>query len=278
MYIGLLTAPFHDRSLEEVIRWAGENGFAALEVASGPGSPHLDPTNFTPERAKEIRNLCEQQEIRLSSLACYANLLDPDRRQRERLTAALRELINAAGQLGVEVVCTGAGMPLPGKTKMQTIEEEVPGVYGPLVKYAASRGIKIALENWFATNIQNLEHWDKIFTLVPDENFGLNFDPSHLYWQQIDYLQAVKEFGPRIFHTHAKDTTIDQARLRRVGNQASGWWRYSIPGEGGIDWAAYLAALRSGGYEGVLSIEHEDRELGVEEGFLRGLQFLSPLV
>jgi len=97
---------------------------------------------------------------------------------------------------------------------------------------------------------------------VPDDNFGLNFDPSHLVWQGIDYLQAVEVFAKRIFHTHAKDTEIVQHKLRWLGCLEGGWWRY------------YIARLRRNGYDGILSIEHEDSALGREEGFIKGLQHL----
>jgi sugar phosphate isomerase/epimerase len=275
MYVGLLTAPFGDKSLEEVIQWAGENGFAALEVNAGPGSPHLDPGNFKPARARQIKKLLQEQNVKISSLACYRNLLDPDPAARKKLGKDFIEVLNDAALLGVDVVCTMAGMPLPGKSRMQTIIEEVPQVYPAILEHAASKGVKIALENWTATNIQHLAHWDKIFEVVPNENFGLNFDPSHLFWQGIDYLWAVERFGKRIFHTHAKDTEVRADQVRYIGNQDHGWWRYVIPGLGGIDWGQYIGALRRVGYNGVLSIEHEDGAVGREEGFLIGKKYLS---
>ena len=171
-----------------------------------------------------------------------------------------------------------AGHPVPGKDKMQTIQEDVPEVLGPVVEYAATKGIKVALENWYATNLQGLAHWDKLFEVIPAENFGLNFDPSHLCWQQIDYIEAVYRFRDRIFHTHAKDTEIRDHDLRYLGNQASGWWRYCIPGYGRIHWGQYIAALKHSGYDGVLSIEHEDGALGREEGFIKGLAHLQQFV
>ena len=109
-------------------------------------------------------------------------------------------------------------------------------------------------------------------------NLGLNFDPSHLYWLGIDYLAAVHEFASRIFHTHAKDTIIYREVLRNVGVQGRGWWRYVIPGLGNIDWGEYIGTLRKVGYDGVLSIEHEDGSVGREEGFRLGVQHLSQFV
>ncbi len=129
-----------------------------------------------------------------------------------------------------------------------------------------------------ATNIQHLGLWELIFSEVPAANFGLNFDPSHLVWQGIDYLHAVDVFGKRIFHTHAKDTEVVAHRVAWSGNQVDGWWRYVIPGLGDVPWGPYIARLRSAGFNGVLSIEHEDGALGREEGFIIGARYLSQFI
>ena len=278
MEIGLLTAPLSDRPLEKVIAFAAEHGFQALEVASGPGSPHLDPGKLTRARAAQIKRSLKAAGVRISSLAHYANLLLPEEAARKQAVARFQEVMGAAETLGVEVVCTIAGMPAPGKDKRKTLSEDYPKVFGPLAKRAAKVGLKLAFENWFATNLQNLELWDLCFEMVPDENVGLNFDPSHLCWQGIDYLEAVDRYAPRIFHTHAKDTEVSQHCLRRLGCLASGWWRYVIPGYGEIDWGVYIARLRRAGYNGVLSIEHEDSAFGAEEGFIKGQRHLANFV
>ena len=275
MDIGLLTAPLRDRPLESVVEFAKKTGFGALEVAAGPGSKHLDPAAFD---AAKVKSLLSKAGLRISSLAYYVNLLDPDGQRRRDLAAQMRAVIDAAAALDVDVVCTLAGMPMPGKDRMATIEEDFPGVVRPLTEYAGERGVKIAFENWFATNIQNLAHWERVFEVVPAPNLGLNFDPSHLLWQGIDYLEAVDRFRDRIFHTHAKDTEIKEHVLRRVGNQAGGWWRYCIPGYGEVNWPVYIARLRQVGYNGVLSIENEDDVFGVEEGFIKGQRYLAQYI
>ena len=278
MEIGLLTAPLSGKSLEWVVSFGKENGFQALEVAAGPGSRHLDTSALTTKRVAEIKRLLGKSGVRISSLAWYVNLLDPDKARRAKLSRDMKGVIDAAAKLGVEVVCTIAGMPMPGKDRMKTIEEDLPGAIGPLAKYAAGKKIKIAFENWYATNIMNLAHWQRVFEVLPDANVGLNFDPSHLHWQGIDYLEAVDKFAGRIFHTHAKDVEIRQHHLRWVGNQSGGWWRYVIPGYGEINWGVYIARLRRAGYNGVLSIEHEDSAFGVEEGFVKGGRYLSQYI
>lgn len=278
MEIGILTAPFGGESFEQVLRFAGEAGFDALEVAAPPGSRQIDPATLTASGAEAIRERLERTGVRISSLAYYANILDPDRDRRAGILAHLGRAIDAAALLGVPVVCTLAGMPLPGMDRMKSIEEELPVALRPALDRAGEKGIKIAFENWFATNIQNLEHWARVFEVLPDAHLGLNFDPSHLVWQGIDHLAAVREFAPRIFHTHAKDVEIRQDRLRRVGCLAGGWWRYVIPGFGAIRWGEYIGALRAIGYNDVLSIEHEDGAFSRDEGFRAGGKFLSQFI
>jgi len=262
-------------TLEEVAAWASDQGFDALEVACGPDHPHLDPTRVTKTGVKRLARIREENYIDFSSLAFYTNVVDADATRRRRALAALRKTIDLAALLEVPVVCTLAGFPLPGKSKADTIRSAVAPVLARIAAYARKRKVRIALENYFATNLQHLDHWRLLFELVPDDHLGLNFDPSHLLWQGIDYLGAVEEFGSRIFHTHAKDTEIRDEVLRRVGVLEGGWWRYVIPGYGSVDWGRYIARLRRAGYDGVLSIEHEDSAFGVKEGFVAGLSFLS---
>ncbi len=272
MHVGILTAPFHNEPIEYVFEFAQKHGFQSLELACGYGHPHLNLDN--PD-LDTLRRLIDTTGVQLSSIAFYTNNTAPNPDERERNNQGVRKAIECAHALGVSVVCTLAGHPVPGKSKIQTIEEDCAQVFPPLCDYAGERGVSIALENWFATNIQALDHWQRLFEVVPNANFGLNFDPSHLMWQEIDYINAVLLFGSRIFHTHAKDTEIMRQRLEYVGNQGGGWWRYVIPGLGGIRWGEYIGALRRVGYNGVLSIEHEDSAVGREEGFLIGKRYLE---
>lgn len=272
MQVGILTAPFRDVPLDDVIAFAGREGFDALEVASGPGGGHIDFVNLTDDRVAQIKKLLADNNVVISSLAWYTNMTDPD--NREQISKNFRLLVDAAKKLDVEVVCTLAGMPVAGKDKINTIEEDCSVVFPPLLEYAASKNIKVAMENWFATCLQGLKQFDRMFEVIPNENFGLNFDPSHLMWQGIDYIGAVERYANRIFHTHAKDTEVRDDKLRHLGCLEGGWWRYVIPGLGRVKWGEYIAALRRNGYNGVLSIEHEDGALGREEGFIKGKNYL----
>ncbi len=278
MKIGILTARFDadDWPLERIIDWAGGNGVDCLEVAV---PRHLDPAALDAKARRELAARLRAAGVSLSSLAFYTTgLTDADPAARARQAEALLATVRSAEALGVDVVCTLAGLPAEGKTKMETIRQELPGVFGPVLAEAAKRGVRIALENWFRTNIQHLEHWRALFQALPHENFGLNFDPSHLLWQGIDYLAAVGEFADRIFHTHAKDCAIDEALLRRIGVLEGGWWRYTVPGTGRVAWGEYLGRLREIGFDGAVSIEHEDRTLGAEEGFRLAAAHLRRLI
>ena len=279
MQIGLLTAAFDRKQwpLERIITWAGENQIDCLEVAVGP---HLDVSRLLKEKGQAaLQEKLRAAGVSISSLAFYSTRInDPDSAVRTGQLKTLTHAVEAAESLGVDVVCALAGLPAPGKTKMETIRQDLPEVFGPVLEQAAGRGVRIALENWFATNIQHLEHWKALFEVLPQENFGLNFDPSHLLWQGIDYLAAVEEFAGRIFHTHAKDVAINDAALRRIGVLEGGWWRYTIPGTGRIAWGEYLGKLRRVGFDGAISIEHEDGTLGAEQGFRMGAAHLRALI
>lgn len=273
MYIGLLTARFgSDASFEEIAAWASKTGFKGLEVSTG----HVAPEDVIADGGAAVKKVLESTGMRISSLAHYAGFNRGN--TPEAYTEKMKEVITAAEILGVDIVCTLAGFPEGEKTKMETIREVVPGVFEPLTEKAGKRGIKIAFENWFATNLQSLEHFRAVTEVLPHENVGFNFDPSHLYWQEIDYLAAVEEFKDRIFHTHAKDVAIRRDRLARLGVLESGWWRYVIPGFGEIPWGRYILALKDIGYEGVLSVEHEDGSFEAEEGFEKALRHLSQFV
>ncbi len=274
MFIGLLTARVRDWSWGKLVEWASANGFRGLEVAVSPTVRQIDVEKVLSGGAGKVKKILKGKDVSITSLAFYSyGILEKLEDQR-----FLEKVIEASSALDVKVVCTLAGGPVAGKDKRRTLKEDFPRVFQPLVDKAKEHGVKLAMENWFATNLQGLEHFDLAFTSVPDMALGLNFDPSHLFWQQIDYLEAVRNFGDRIYHTHAKDTEILPFKLRRVGVLDSGWWRYRIPGRGDINWNAYITALKEVNYDYVLSIEHEDPLFTPEAGFLDGKKFLENLL
>jgi sugar phosphate isomerase/epimerase len=276
MHAGILTAPIKRRPLTQIIPWAASIGARALEVDVAGDSAF--PVTADAAAVAAVRQSLDDHGVRISSLACYVRLLGGTAEQDAHARDQVFQAIDLAAQLGVGVVCTIGGFPVAGKTKFQTIAEDAPAAFRPILDRAGEHGIKIALENWFATNMQHLDHWQAMFSAIPDAHFGLNFDPSHLAWPGIDYIGAVSEFRDRIFHVHAKDVLADEARLGRVGSIGEGWWRYTLPGYGRLRWGEFITALRDIGYDDVLSVEHEDRAFGADEGFVRAVRYLNTLI
>ena len=279
MQVGMLTAPFGSEPIANAVKFASEAGFDALEVITGKGSAHFDAVSATPAEALAVKKLVEDAGLRISQLSFFGSFLSENPDEEAGNQAQVRKVIDTASVMGVQNIGILAGMPLPGKSKMQVTEEKVAPFWGPLCDYAKPKGVRFAMENWFATLLQGLHHFERIFEVLPADNFGLNFDPSHLYHQHIDYLGAVDQFAGRIFHSHAKDTEVNEWKKRWMGTLEGAWWRYVIPGFGGIDWGCYVSALRRNGLADVtLSIEHEDSAFGREEGFVKGLNYLRTFV
>jgi sugar phosphate isomerase/epimerase len=272
----MLTAPVGSWTIEQLIAFAKSVNIGAFEVYAAGKSAHFNPRDA--ELARKVADLCGQAGIDISSLAAYTNVTAADEAERKKHQALLRKLLGHCETMGVPVLCCGAGLPPAGMSRAEAIQQFAAPFYRDLAARAADKGVKLALENWYATNIQHLALWELIFNEVPAENFGLNYDPSHLLWQDIDYLKAVEVFGCRIFHTHAKDTEVVAHRKAWIGSQEGGWWRYVIPGFGDVNWGVYIARLRAAGYDGVLSIEHEDSAFGVEDGFRVGARYLGQFI
>jgi sugar phosphate isomerase/epimerase len=278
MQVGLLTARHRNDTMDTILDFAVEVGFDALEVDVRPGSQHLN-TDMDPGEAADIIAQVRDAGLEISQMSCFLDISDADEDARAANQETLRKTVKLASDNGVEVVGCLAGKPCAGMSREETIDEIAAPFYNDLCPEAADMGVKFAMENWFATNIMHLGQWEHIFEAVPHDNFGLNFDPSHLFHQQIDYLHAVEVFADKIFHTHAKDTEIAAHKLSWYGNRDErSWWRYVIPGFGEIDWGVYIARLRDNGFDGTLSIEHEDRAFDTEEGFEKGLNYLRVFV
>lgn len=274
MKVGMLTAPFRNESFDTVLEFADTASIPCLEVVAYPGSKHIDPAKMTRAVADGIMQKLEDRGLEISSLGYYTCDIT-DAKKVKAVQAHAKKTIDAAVMLGVNVVCMLSGFPVPGMTKLQTIRKVLPKAFGPVLTYARKKNVNIALENWFQTCLQGIDTFEAMFEAIPDGHFGLNYDPSHLYHQECDHLLPVSLFAKRIFHTHAKDTLVDKAKRAKTGVYADGWWRYVVPGFGNINWGEYVSHLRANGYDGVLSIEHEDDTQTREEGFMRGAWYLE---
>lgn len=304
MKIGFLTACLPNVPLTDLVPWASRHGFQTLELAAWPAKSardyqgrQLDAASLTKKEAESIKELFTRHSMSISALAYYDNNLDRNPKKRKYYHNHLRNVIRAATLLDVDLVGTfvGAREDRLSTANMKEIGKEM----RKIVRYAEDRGVRIMIENcpmdgWQRFNLPgNLafspELWEALFHEVPSKSFGLNFDPSHLYWLGIDYLRAAKEFAPKILHAHAKDCELLPDGVYRYGlfgrqvnpePWKSGWWRYRMPGLGKIDWAEFVNTLKSAGYDNVLSIEHEDpewegTEAKVKMGLQKGREYLA---
>lgn len=271
MKIGFLTGALHPTPLDEIAAWASDAGFEALEcgawpVKKGNVGSNLDVAGLTQTKADTFRGLMRDLKLEISSLGYYDNMLDADTAARSEKTKHLKKVIDAAEKLGVGLVGCFIGRH-PCKTLDENLGE-VKKAFVPLCKYAADRGVRLMIENcpmvgWqFEGLIGNIacfpEMWCKVFDVLDAFDVGLNYDPSHLLWQGIDYVGIVPQFAKRIYHVHAKDTEIIEANYSLNGIYGRAWWRYRMPGMGEINWGDFISVLAEHGYDGVLSIEHED--------------------
>jgi sugar phosphate isomerase/epimerase len=296
MKLGFLTAALPGKTLEELVLWGKEKKFKMLEVASWPtsfekrryaGTQHINMDELNNEKAAYIKELMINNGMEISSLAYYPNYLSPNMDERGFFADHLKKVIKGASKLGVGIVGT-----FVGRDKDMNIEDslvEYKKVFEPIVKFAEDYGVKLAIENcpmlwkdrWPGGH--NLAHspevWEKMFDLIKSDYIGLNLDPSHLIWQQIDYVKAVYDFKDKIYHTHAKDTKMLPERLSKCGIYGFGFYQDKIAGLGDIDWKKYLDALYEIGYTGVVSVEHEDRAWEKDEkNILEGIELAGKLL
>jgi len=277
--LGFLSVILADQTLEQVIDFASKNGFACVEIACWPagkaqrryaGVTHIDVTNLTKKRADSIKNLLKEKNVSISALGYYPNPLQADKKKSAACIEHLKKVIDAARQLGLQNVNTFVGRD--HQKNLDDNFEKFKKVWPPIVEYAEKRGVKIGIENcpMFFTDDEwpggkNLATspaiWRRMFAEIPSAHLGLNYDPSHLVWQFMDYIKPIYEFKDRIFHLHIKDAKVMPERLDHVGILATplSFHRPKLPGLGDVDWRKFFSALTDIGYDGPACIEVEDR-------------------
>ncbi|MFO0910593.1 MAG: sugar phosphate isomerase/epimerase [Isosphaeraceae bacterium] len=279
MKLGFVSAILSEYTLEELFAFAAEAGFSSVELMCWPpgkanrryaGVTHLDVSAFGPDDVKRVQDLTAQYGVAVSGLGYYPNPLSADHAESDLAISHLRRLIDAASALSLGVVNS-----FVGRDPARSVEANWPRfleVWRPLVQHAEDRGVRIGIENcpMFFTQDEwpggkNLATtpaiWERMFEEIPSPSFGLNYDPSHLIWQQIDYIAPLSRFRDRLVHIHAKDARINRAALNSHGvlSYPNLWHTPKIPGQGGIEWGAFFGALSDAGYEGHVAIEVEDR-------------------
>ncbi len=279
MHLGFVSAILADQSLDEVLDFAAAEGFSCVELMCWPagkaerryaGVTHIDVVNLTDSDATVIRDKVIGRGLAISGLGYYPNPLCPDRAEAQVYIDHLAKVIETAPRLGVHQVNT-----FIGRDPAKSVDENWPRfleVWKPLVALAEQHGVRIGIENcpmYFSKDEwpsgKNLAIspaiWRRMFGDIPSDHFGLNYDPSHLVWQQMDYLAPVREFASRIFHVHAKDAIVDREKLDDVGTLATPLEYHTpkLPGLGEIDWGRFFSVLGQSGYTGPVCIEVEDR-------------------
>lgn len=260
---------------------AADMGFSCVEVACWPagkaerryaGVSHIDVDRVLCDDVYcgQILDYGAKKGVEISALAYYPNTLDENLEQREANIAHLKKVIRASERLNVHLVTT-----FIGRDQTKTQEENlklVEQVWPDIIQLAGECGTRIAIENcpmlfgpdqW--PGGQNLmctpAMWKEVFSRLPSDYLGLNYDPSHFVWQMMDYIAPLYDFRDKIFHVHFKDIKLLRDRLNQVGILAYplDYMSPKIPGLGDVDWGHYVSALTDIGYDGFACIEVEDR-------------------
>ncbi len=279
MKLGFVSAILPELSFEEVVDHAADCGYSCVEVCCWPvgkaerryaGVTHIDIDKLDEKRKTEILEYTQNKGVEISALGYYPNPMDPDPEKREVFAEHLIKLIDAADFLGIGKINT-----FTGRDKNKSVDENFElfsEIWTPIVRHAESKKVKIGIENcpmiftadeWPGGNnlAINPVIWRRMFSEIDSDYFGLNYDPSHLLWMQMDYIKPLKEFKDKLFHIHLKDAKVYRDKLDEVGIMAAplDFHTPKLVGLGDIDWGAFISGLHDVGYEGALCVEVEDR-------------------
>ncbi len=309
MKLGVLTVLYQDRSLDWVLDHVVELGLGAVELGTGgwPGDAHCRPQELlgSPASLRTFQEKFESRGLVISALSCHGNPLHPDSETAAMYDRVYRDTVRLAAELGVEVVNLFSGCPgdseearFPNwvtcawppdfeKVLAWQWEAKVIPYWQEAGQFAADHGVKLAFEMHPGFVVYNPATLLRLREAVGPV-IGANYDPSHLFWQGIDPVASIRALQGAIYHVHAKDTYLDPANIAangvldttpysRVGQRS---WTFRTVGYGHdqLTWRTLVSTLRSVGYDYVLSIEHEDPLLSVEEGFRRAVAFLKDVL
>ncbi len=298
--LGFVSAILAERSFEEVMQFASENQFKCVEIMCWPlgkaerryaGVTHVNVDETGDEEAAQIKSIQERTGVYISGLGYYPNPLDPDAKQSEFFIEHIKKVIRTASKLGIGVVNT-----FVGRDPSKSIEDNLKifaDVWPAIIKVAEENNVKVGIENcpmlftrdeWPGGKNLAISPaiWRKMFEIIPSEAFGLNYDPSHLVWMQMDEVQPIYDFADRLVHIHLKDVKVYRDKLNDVGIMAYPLEYHSpkIPGLGDVDWRGFFSALTSVRYRGPVCIEVEDKayegsEKDIEAAILTSRNYLK---
>jgi len=279
MKLGFVSAILPELSLAEVAQFAADASYQCVELMCWPvskaerryaGVTHVDVTHFGPSQADEVRLTVAAARVEISGLGYYPNPLSPNRDEAELAVEHIKKVIRACAVLGVRQMNT-----FVGRDWTLSIDENWPRfleTWRPIIRLAEEQNVRVGIENcpmlftrdeW--PGGKNLATspaiWRRMFADIASDHFGLNYDPSHMIWQRMDYLRPMREFAAKLFHIHAKDVRIDQDRLDDVGilGFPNSYHTPKLPGLGDVNWGQFFSVLSDAGYRGPVCVEVEDR-------------------
>lgn len=306
MKLGVFTPLFAKLSFEQVLDKVQAAGLDAVELGTGgfPGSDHIDVDALlsSAERAREYRSRLDDRGLIISALSCHGNPLHPNADIARRDDELFQRTVRLAERLEVPVVVTFSGCPgdsdnarvpnwitSPWPPEMlETLEwqwnEKAIPYWSRTTRFARDHGVRVALEAHPNFIVHNVETALRLRAAAGD-HLGVNLDPSHMMWRGIDIPQAIRALGPAVFYFHAKDVAIDRANVAVNGvidsksyrDMAQRAWRFRSVGHGHdlLVWKEIMEALRMIGYDYVVSLEHEDALMSVDQGFETAIDTLK---
>jgi sugar phosphate isomerase/epimerase len=312
MKIGLFTVLFNDKPLEEVADYAAGLGYEMFELAAWRGSNHFDTDRAAedPAYAKGIKKMLAERGIEISGLSnhLFSQMVLPfsdasldewagtsDKEEMVKLgTEHIIKTAQVASELEVPIVNGFFGSTVweswyiwpPQRLAVYEAGWDLfVERWNPILDEFAKLGVRFAHEVHPTEIAYNVYTAEEAIKRLDRDDWGFNFDPSHLIWQMIDPVVFIKKFGNRIFHAHAKDWELQKDILHIDGVTGTGSWqrpdraaRYRVPGWGDVEWKRVMTALLEVGYDYVLSFEHEDPVMSEEDGCEQCISFLKPLI
>jgi sugar phosphate isomerase/epimerase len=309
MKVGVLAVLFSQMPFEQMLDRIKAQGCEAVEIGCGgyPGNAHCKPKELLndADARRAFKEAVTSRGLEISALSCHGNPLHPNEQIAKEHDEDFRDTVKLAAEIGVDTVITFSGCPGDSDNAkapnwvtcpwppdyLETLDwqwkAKVVPYWQDAAKFARDHGIKVAIELHPGFVAYNTDSFWRLREAGGD-NVGVNFDPSHLFWQQMDPLVCIRDLKDKIYHVHMKDTWLDAQNIRRNGvldttvytDEIDRSWIFRTIGYGHSQetWRSIISELRLIGYDGVLSIEHEDSLIGVNEGFTKAVEFVKQSV
>jgi sugar phosphate isomerase/epimerase len=309
MKIGVFAVLFSDKPFEKALDHLVELGVEAVEIGTGayPGNAHCDPSVLLRSERKlaAFREAVRRRGLVISALSCHGNPLHPQPKIAREHHDTFVRTVELAKRLDVDTVITFSGCPGgdPKATQPNWIVSPWPPEFSQMLDWqwkqrvkpywketarlCRAAGVRVAIEMHPNFVVYNPETMLRLRDIAP-RVIGCNFDPSHMFWQGVDVITAIRALGESIFHVHAKDCRVDRGNVMRNGvldaknytRELDRSWIFRTVGYGNdaLVWNDIVSTLRFVGYDHVLSIEHEDSAMSSAEGLKKAIGFLKGVV